>query len=139
MCAELRRKPTLPNLAAAVTLYHMAIEATLAQPGQHFIMSYLEERDLMPGFRAGMENVAQDEQRHIGFGVKLLADLCREDPECGTRLPTAARRDPFHGCRAGAAGWDRRYTESSAYPRGHRRRGAASLETKLRQRGPPDG
>jgi ribonucleotide reductase beta subunit family protein with ferritin-like domain len=52
MCAELRRKPTLPNLAAAVTLYHIIIEATLAQPGQHFITSYLEDRDLFPGFRA---------------------------------------------------------------------------------------
>ena len=28
-----------------------------------------------------MRNVALDEQRHIGFGVKLLADLAPEDPE----------------------------------------------------------
>jgi hypothetical protein len=27
-----------------------------------------------------MQNIAADEQRHIGFGVKLLADLKREDP-----------------------------------------------------------
>ncbi len=27
-----------------------------------------------------MENIAADEQRHIGFGVKLLSDLRREDP-----------------------------------------------------------
>ncbi len=27
-----------------------------------------------------MENIAADEQRHIGFGVKLLSDLNREDP-----------------------------------------------------------
>src|SRR6185503_8329566 len=26
MCAELRRKPTIPRLAAAVTLYHVVIE-----------------------------------------------------------------------------------------------------------------
>src|SRR4051812_12285713 len=31
MCAELRRKPTIPTLAAAITLYHLVIEATLAQ------------------------------------------------------------------------------------------------------------
>src|SRR5215203_5136052 len=63
MSAELRRKPTKTNLAAAITLYHVVIEATLAQPGQHFITSYLEQRDLLPGFRFGMEHVAQDEQR----------------------------------------------------------------------------
>jgi hypothetical protein len=33
-----------------------------------------------------MENVAADEQRHIGFGVKLLSDLNREDP---VRVPKA--------------------------------------------------
>src|SRR4051812_7803629 len=70
MSALLRRKPTKSNLAAAIALYHLVIEATLAQPGQHFITSYLEQRNLLPGFREGMENVALDEQRHIGFGVK---------------------------------------------------------------------
>ncbi len=33
-----------------------------------------------PRLPRGMENIAADEQRHIGFGVKLLADLNREDP-----------------------------------------------------------
>jgi hypothetical protein len=56
------------------------IEASLAQPGQHFICSYLERRDVLPAFREGMDNITADEQRHIGFGVKLLSDLKREDP-----------------------------------------------------------
>ena len=81
MADELRadRSPGA-SLAAAVTLYHVVIEASLAQPGQHFICSYLEERDQLPAFREGMQNIAADEQRHIGFGVKLLSDLNREDP-----------------------------------------------------------
>ena len=29
----------------------------------------------MPGFSAGMVNVSRDEQRHIGFGVKVLSEL----------------------------------------------------------------
>src|SRR5205085_5920542 len=33
-------------------------------------------------FYEGMRNVSRDEQRHIGFGVKILHDLQREDPEC---------------------------------------------------------
>src|ERR687892_2684920 len=44
MCDELRRDRSRPKLAAAVTLYHVIIEATMAQPGQHFITSYLDGR-----------------------------------------------------------------------------------------------
>ena len=80
MADELRKDRSPAKLAAAVTLYHIVIEASLAQPGQHFICSYLEERDVLPAFRQGMQNIAADEQRHIGFGVKLLSDLAREDP-----------------------------------------------------------
>lgn len=86
MADELRKDRSPAKLAAAVTLYHIVIEASLAQPGQHFICSYLEERDVLPAFRQGMQNIAADEQRHIGFGVKLLADLKREDP---VRVPKA--------------------------------------------------
>jgi hypothetical protein len=79
---ELRADRSRPKLAAAVALYHVVVEATVAQTGQHFIDDYLERDDLMPGFHAGMANVANDEQRHIAFGVKLLSDLLAEDPEC---------------------------------------------------------
>jgi ribonucleotide reductase beta subunit family protein with ferritin-like domain len=81
MADELRADRSPRQLAAAVALYHVVVEASLAQPGQHMIESYLEEFDVLPGFREGMRNVALDEQRHIGFGVKLLADLYRADPE----------------------------------------------------------
>ncbi len=79
---ELRRDRSKPRLAAAVALYHLVVEATVAQTGQHFIADYLERDGLMPGFAAGMVNVAADEQRHIAFGVKLLSDLVAADPEC---------------------------------------------------------
>jgi putative sterol carrier protein len=69
-------------LAAAITLYHIVVEATVAQTGQHFIDDYLARDSLMPGFHEGMSNIASDEQRHIAFGVKLLSDLIAEDPEC---------------------------------------------------------
>ena len=29
-------------------MYHLVVEALLAQPGQHFISDYLERRDLLP-------------------------------------------------------------------------------------------
>jgi ribonucleotide reductase beta subunit family protein with ferritin-like domain len=82
MAEELRKDRSRPKLAQAITLYHLVIEASLAQPGQHFIEESLTRRDLLPGFRQGVANVARDEQRHIAFGVKMIADLVREDPEC---------------------------------------------------------
>jgi ribonucleotide reductase beta subunit family protein with ferritin-like domain len=88
---ELRRDRSRPRLAAAVALYHFVVEATVAQTGQHFIDSYLERDGLLPGFHEGMGNVARDEQRHIAFGVKLVADLVREDPECKESIADVVR------------------------------------------------
>ena len=51
---ELRRDRSRPKFAQAITMYHLVVEAALAQPGQHFIESYLTERGLLPGFAAGM-------------------------------------------------------------------------------------
>ncbi len=98
MADELRADRSPAKLAAAVTLYHIVIEASLAQPGQHFICSYLEERDVLPAFTQGMQNIAADEQRHIGFGVKLLADLQARRPRRGAqgRGQSVARSDQIH-------------------------------------------
>jgi 1,2-phenylacetyl-CoA epoxidase catalytic subunit len=82
MADELRRDRSLPKFAQAITLYHMVVEATLAQPGQHYIEDYFAKEGTMPGFSAGMANVSRDEQRHIGFGVKVLSELLEESDEC---------------------------------------------------------
>ena len=56
MADELRRDRSLPKFARAIALYHMVVEATLAQPGQHFIEDYFAEAGddarLQPGERA---------------------------------------------------------------------------------------
>jgi ribonucleotide reductase beta subunit family protein with ferritin-like domain len=96
---ELRADRSLPKLSAAVTLYHMVVEATLAQPGQHFITNYLEKRDMLPAFRAGMEQIARDEQRHIGFGVKLLADVASGDERCRRAVADVRARSLLGGRR----------------------------------------
>ncbi|MBJ7330797.1 MAG: ribonucleotide-diphosphate reductase subunit beta [Solirubrobacteraceae bacterium] len=92
MADELRADRSKLQLAKAVTLYHVIVEASMAQPGQHIIEDRLEEMDILPGFREGMRQVAMDEQRHIAFGVRLLADLHQEDPEtiCPAILETIA-------------------------------------------------
>jgi 1,2-phenylacetyl-CoA epoxidase catalytic subunit len=82
MADELRKDRSLPKFAQAIALYHMVVEATLAQPGQHFIEDYFAKVGTMPGFSEGMENVSRDEQRHIGFGVKVLTELLAESDEC---------------------------------------------------------
>jgi ribonucleotide reductase beta subunit family protein with ferritin-like domain len=138
MADELRADRSPAKLAAAVTLYHIVIEAALAQPGQHFICSYLEQRDQLPAFRAGMANIAADEQRHIGFGVKLLADLRREDP---VGVPKAVARTLREVTRYTSQvlmppGWDERYiTVFGATFDEVGVEGLTSMTTKLRSAG----
>jgi ribonucleoside-diphosphate reductase beta chain len=80
-CAEtLRKNPSdMSALVRGVTVYMIVIEGTLALTGARFIIRTLKERDLMPGFRQGFTAVNRDESRHVGFGVKFLADAIRED------------------------------------------------------------
>ena len=61
MSEELRRDRSLPKFAQAITLYHLIVEGTLAQPGQHFIEDFFVREGTMPGFTEGMENVSRDE------------------------------------------------------------------------------
>ena len=139
MADELREDPSLPRLAAAITLYHVVIEATLAQPGQHFITSYLHDRDLLPGFREGMDRIAQDEQRHIAFGVKLLSDLTAADPECRRAVADLLREVlPWTASVLVPPDWDLDYTRVFGFElEDIAREGADSLETKLRSAGLP--
>ncbi len=111
MCRRLREDPGPRQLAAAVTLYHVIIEGTLAQPGQHFMESYIERLDILPGFREGIRNVALDEQRHIAFGVKLLADLYAADPQetQDAIVETIREVGPYTSAIAKPPGWDESY------------------------------
>ena len=139
MADELRGDRSRPKLAAAVTLYHIIIEAGLAQSGQHFITSYLQERDLLPGFREGMANVARDEQRHIGFGVKLLHDLDREDPRCREAVADTLREVlPWTAAVLVPPDWDERYVTCFGFTFDEiGEEGSRSVETKLRSAGLP--
>ena len=136
---ELRRDRSRTKLAQAVVMYHFVVEATLAQPGQHFISDYLTARDLLPGFSAGMHNVALDEQRHIAFGVRLLADLAREDPDVRHAVAEQLRAvTPYSLAVFVPPGWDERYVECfgtsliEVYEQG-----ARSFEAKFKAAGLP--
>jgi hypothetical protein len=139
MADELRRDRSPERLSAAVTLYHMVIEATLAQPGQHFITQYLEQRDILPAFREGMQQIARDEQRHIAFGVKLLHDVASRDERCRRAVADVLREvTPWGVAVLQPPGWDRRYTEVFGFTlEDIGEEGITSLQTKLRSAGMP--
>jgi len=139
MADELRRDRSLPKFAQAIALYHMVVEAELAQPGQHFIEDYFVKSGTLPGFAEGMKNVSHDEQRHIGFGVKVLSELFAESQECKQAVGELLREvSPYTLAVYVPPNWDRRYTEEygftleEIYAWGFR-----SLETKWRAAGFP--
>ena len=137
MADELRRDRSRPKLAQAITVYHLVIEASLAQPGQHFIEEGLTRRDLLPGFREGIGNVARDEQRHIAFGVKMIADLVREDPDCEPAIADLLREVlPFTVAVFVPPGWDERYVTSFGFTlEDIYTQGAEAMEGRLRAAG----
>jgi Ribonucleotide reductase, small chain/SCP-2 sterol transfer family len=112
MADELRKDRSKIQLAKALTLYHIVIEAGLAQSGQHMIDRFLEEHDVLPGFRGGIRNVSLDEQRHIAFGVRLLSDLFREDPEPIQDAIISTIREVLPATTATGVPPDPAYTES---------------------------
>ncbi|MFL5913343.1 MAG: ribonucleotide-diphosphate reductase subunit beta [Gaiellaceae bacterium] len=136
---SLRRDKSKPNLARAICMYHIVIEAALAQPAQHYMEGYLRERGVMPGFLRGMENVANDEQRHIAFGVRCLADLQREDPDCKYAVAELLREaTPLAIGLITPPNWDRRYLEVFGTTMEQLvEHGLESLEQKLRAAGLP--
>jgi ribonucleoside-diphosphate reductase beta chain len=58
----------------------MIVEGVLAETGYYSYFETLEQNDLMPGLRAGVAKLKQDESRHIAYGIYLLARLLAEDP-----------------------------------------------------------
>jgi ribonucleotide reductase beta subunit family protein with ferritin-like domain len=116
MSAELRQDRSLPKFAQAIALYHLIVEATLAQPGQHFIQDFFTRAGEMPGFLEGMDNVATDEQRHIGFGVKSLADAFRRSDECKAAVDEMLREVlPYALAVFVPPGFDRSYTREYGF------------------------
>ena len=77
---RLRREPR--NREAKVdfvTIYHMVIEGTLGITASHFLLDFLWERDLLPGFVDGYGRIAADEQRHIAYGTQFLQQAVAQD------------------------------------------------------------
>jgi ribonucleotide reductase beta subunit family protein with ferritin-like domain len=139
MAGELRRDRSLPKFAQAIALYHMVVEATLAQPGQHFIEAHFAASGEMPGFMEGITMVSLDEQRHIGFGVKTLADCFAQSDEC--KWAVAELMAEVLRYVAGVfvpPNWDRSYTQCYGFElEDIYAFGISSIRTKWRAAGFP--
>ena len=57
----------------------IVIEGMLALTAARFMIKSMRERGWFPGFTAGFTAVNRDESRHVGFGVKFLADAIKAD------------------------------------------------------------
>jgi putative sterol carrier protein len=135
---ELQEDPSPQRLAAGVMLYHVIIEAALAQPGQHLFEEHLENTGLLPGLLEGMRNISRDEQRHIGFGVKLLADLV-QDPDCREAAIEMLRQVmPWSTGLYIPPGWDESLVNSMGFTMEDTfEKSIESLDSKLRAVGLP--
>jgi ribonucleoside-diphosphate reductase beta chain len=71
-----------------VTIYHMAMEGTLGMTTSHFLLDYLSEHDLLPGFTEGYGLIAADEQRHVAYGTEFLRRAVAEEPAMGDVVRT---------------------------------------------------
>ena len=112
MADELRADRSLPKFAQAITLYHLIVEGTLAQPGQHYIEDFFTKDGSMPGFSEGMANVSRDEQRHIGFGVKTLSEIVPRSDECKAAIVELFREVNKYSLAVFCPpGYDRAYTD----------------------------
>lgn len=72
----------LDTFIEGVTIYHIAVEATLALTGQRFALEVMRDLGYTHfGFYQGFTAVARDESRHVNFGIKVLQEAVREDPQ----------------------------------------------------------
>jgi ribonucleoside-diphosphate reductase beta chain len=62
-----------------VTIYHMVIEGTLGLTASHFLLGFLRDRDVLPGFVDGYGRIAADEQRHLAYGTEFLRRAVSEE------------------------------------------------------------
>src|SRR4051794_29819471 len=78
---RLRREPTDREAKVDfVTIYHMIIEGTLGITASHFLLDFLGDRGVLPGFVDGYGRIAADEQRHIAWGTQFLQQAVAADP-----------------------------------------------------------
>lgn len=91
--AKIRRDPgDRGALVEGVVLYHLVIQASLVLTTQRFLLGYLLDNDLLPGFRQGSIAAARDAARHVAFGIRFLRDMVEQDGHCADIIRSALTR-----------------------------------------------
>ena len=137
---ELRRDRSRTKLAQAVTMYHVIVEATLAQPGQHFIEDYLDaSASCCPASAPGCTTCRWTSSATSASASSCCATSRAEDPEVPEAVADLLREVlPFTLGVFVPPGWDRRYTECFGFTLEEiYEEGARSFEAKLRAAGLP--
>lgn len=86
-----------------ITIYHLVVEGMLALTGQKFLLGFLREMQILPGFYAGFTAVARDESRHVNFGVRALMEAGLRDKTLLERVQDTVFRLLEPACRTVAA------------------------------------
>ena len=73
MAAELRSDRSPRMLAKAIAMYHVVVEGTLAQPGQHIIETSLNPN--RNGAATSSAASARSSSRCAGIGIELMSDV----------------------------------------------------------------
>ena len=96
-----------------ITIYHLVVEGMLALTGQKYLLGFLRNAGMLPGFYAGFTAVARDESRHVNFGVRALMEAGLRDRALLDRVEQIVFRLLEPACRTVAAP-DRRFAISPA-------------------------
>ena len=123
-------------------MYHIVVEALLAQPGQHFICDYLERA--RPAARLPRGHGERRAGRAAPHRLRRQAaarPAARRSRACARRSPTCSARSRRTRSRSSSRpGWDRSYTECFGFTLEEiYTEGARSFEAKLRSAGPAAG
>jgi len=68
-------------LVRAATTYNLVVEGIIAETGYYAYFLSLDQSGMLPGTRAGVAKIKQDEARHIAFGIYLLSRLLSANPQ----------------------------------------------------------
>ena len=91
--ASLRAPAAGPGeLVAGVVTYHVVVLGVLSLTEQEALVGYLREENVVPGLREGLSLEARDAQRHVAFGLGLLARSIEELPDLLPAARTALGR-----------------------------------------------
>jgi ribonucleoside-diphosphate reductase beta chain len=74
-----------------VTIYHLILESTLGLTSFKFTTDYLARERLLPGFVEGYSKIHHDETRHIAYGVWVLREAVRDQPEAADTVRATLR------------------------------------------------